>query len=617
MALIAQIVRFGPFQLDLRAAELHHNGSRTKLPEQPFQVLTALLEHPGDVVTREELRQRLWGSDTFVDYEQGLNTAVRRLREILGDSADKPQYVETVPRHGYRLMVEVGAPAPGSANQKFLARQPKIWLGAAALLIILAGAGLAWRSRLLHPFQPRKIDSLAVLPLENLSDDPKAEYFADGMTEALITELGKVHALRVISRHSILQYKGTNKPVPQIARELRVDAVVEGSALRVADRVRITVQLMQARPERHLWSESYERPLQDVLTLQTEVARAITQQIQITVTPEEQERLAKLRPVNPQAYEAYLKGSYALHRVGGRPVTGIDYFREAIAKDPAYGPPYVGLCVAYIQMGFGHGPLPPSRALAETRIAAEQALKLDDNLTDAYACLAWVKTFSDWDWRGGESAFQRTIRLNPNSVQAHRLYSWYLSATERHTEAIAESQLARKLDPESLATGYTAAASHWWARQIQSCSTETQNLERMDETYPGAQHLLGSIAFVTGSYEEAIRRYQRAVALSGEKLPVWTSAHLGCAYTRSGNRAEALRIADQLGSASNRTYVTPYALAYLQGCLGNTDQAFRWLDKAYEERNPMLAFLKVDPILDPLRSDPRFQELVRKMNFPD
>ena len=241
----AHTVRFGPFQLDLRAAELHHNGSRTKLPEQPFQVLTALLEHPAEVVTREELRQRLWGSDTFVDFEQGLNTAVKRLREVLGDSAEKPQYIETVPRRGYRLMVPVeGLEAAVSPISQAPARGRNIWLTALAVVVVAVAVGIVWRQQLLGFFRPVKIESLAVLPLENLSGNPDEEYFADGMTEALITELGKVRALRVISRQSVMQYKGTNKPVPQIARELNVDAVVEGSAMRAGDKVRITAQLV-------------------------------------------------------------------------------------------------------------------------------------------------------------------------------------------------------------------------------------------------------------------------------------------------------------------------------------------------------------------------------------
>ena len=310
--LSGHIVHFGPFHVDLHAAQLRHNDSRTKLPEQPFQVLVALLERPGDVITREELRQRLWGSDTFVDFEQGLNTAVKRLREALGDSAEKPQYIETVPRHGYRLMVPVERPDPTPSLADASARRRKIWLAALAVLVVAVAAGLVWRQWLRDSFRPVKIESLAILPLVNLSGNPDEEYFADGMTEQLITELGKVSALRVISRQSVMRYKGTNKPVSQIARELHVDAVVEGSAMRAGDKVRITAQLVLANPERHLWSESYERNLRDVMTLQREVAQAIVHEIKLTLTPQGQQSLVNPRPVSPEAYEAFSRAAITL-----------------------------------------------------------------------------------------------------------------------------------------------------------------------------------------------------------------------------------------------------------------------------------------------------------------
>ena len=315
MSLPAQVVRFGPFQLDVRAAELRLNGDKTKLPEQPFQILTALLEKPGEVVTREELRQRLWGADTFVDFEHGLNTAVKRLREALGDSAENPRFIETLPRHGYRLIVAVEKPEPIAAAAEIRARPWRLWLAVViAVAAVAIASALIWRQRRPERLRAVRIESLAVLPLENLSGNPDEEYFADGMAQALITELGKVQALRVISWQSVKQFKGTNKPVPQIARELRVDAVVEGSALRAGDKVRITTQLVQANPERHLWSESYERDLRDILSLQGDVARAIASEINVKVTPQEHARLASPRPVNPEAYQAYLRGDYYLEK---------------------------------------------------------------------------------------------------------------------------------------------------------------------------------------------------------------------------------------------------------------------------------------------------------------
>jgi TolB-like protein/Tfp pilus assembly protein PilF len=512
-------------------------------------------------------------------------------------------------------------PAISAARTPPLQRWQRWALVASAVVVVLAGllvglnvAGL--RDRLLGRGGPPKIESIAVLPLENLSRDPEQEYFADGMTEELITNLGKISALRVISRTSVMRYKKTDKPLPRIARELNVDAIVEGSVLRSGDRVRITVQLIQAEQERHLWAESYERNLSDVLALQSEVARAIAEEVRIKLTPEEQVRLTTARPINPQAYEAYLKGSYGLKRSAGRPATGIEYFRQAIATDPRYSQAYVGLGLAYVQMSFGHGPLPPREAFAQIKEAALEALKLDATLAEAYSCLAWVKTFGEWDWSGGEAGFRRAIELSPSSVDAHRLNSWYLSAMGKHEEAIAEGQRAHELDPVSPAVGYALAAAYWWARQYERCAAESEKIEQMDPTFPGARYLRGAVYLQSGSYEDAIGRFQRAIALSGGDPPTWHLAHLGCAYGRAGKRAAALKTLEELQSRSKHQYVSPYLFAVFHTNLGDKDPAFQWLEKAYSERNPMLAFLRVEPLFDPLRSDPRYQDLLRRMNFP-
>jgi TolB-like protein/Flp pilus assembly protein TadD len=451
--------------------------------------------------------------------------------------------------------------------------------------------------------------------MENLSHNPKQEYFSDGMTEALITELGRLPALRVISRQSVMQYKVTAKTVPQIARELNVDAIVEGAALQESDKVRISTQLIRAEPEEHLWAASYEHDLRGVIALQRQIASDIAAQINVALTSQTTYPAAPARPVDAKALEAYLQGSYALSRVGLPNATAALYFRQAIAFDPNYAPAHVGLCLATVQMGLGVGPVSPQRALAEAKGAALQAVKLDATLGEAHSCLAWVKAFGEWDWSGADSAFRKAVKLSPNSVQAHRLYSWYLSAMGRHEKAIAEGRQARELDPLSLAAGYTMASSYWWARRYQSCAAEAVDLERMDPTFPGAQALRGLVYLQTGSYNEAVSRFERALRLSEGDLPVWSLARLGCAYSQSGRRDEALHVLDELLGATHQ-YISPYAVAFLYTSLGNKNKAFEWLEKAYAERNPMLAFLKVEPMLDPLRSDPRYADLLRRINFP-
>lgn len=521
-----------------------------------------------------------------------------------------------------RLQMGISNQSPHRASPPRWSQVKSLGLGVgmvSALVLLLIGLNFhSWRERLLHTRDvPYRIESLAVLPLANLSGDPQQEYFADGITEELITTLGKISSLRVISRQSVMRYKSTQKPLPEIARELNVDAVIEGSVLRSGNRVRVTANLLYAPTDRHLWANSYERDLRDVLSLQAEMAEAVATEVRIKLTPEERARLTPTaHPVNPAAFDAYLQGSYALNRIGGRPVTGIEYFRRSIAADPTYAQAYVGLCLAYIQMSFGHGPLPPAQALAETKHAAMQALNLDGTLAEAHSCLAWVQAFGEWDWTEGEKEFRKSIELNPNSVQAHRLYSWYLSAMQRHAEAIAEGARARKLDPVSLATGYTAASAYWWAGQLQTFASEADSLAKMDVSYPGANHLLGVAALQTGHYEEAILRFQRAITLSGEAFQPWNSAFLGCAYARAGRRVEALHVLYRLESFSQNAYVSPFLMAILYSNLDNKDKAFESLQKAYSERNPMLAFLRVAPMFDSMRADPRFQNLVHRMNFP-
>jgi TolB-like protein/DNA-binding winged helix-turn-helix (wHTH) protein len=386
MPLSAQTVRFGPFQLDLRAAELRHDGATTKIPEQPFQVLVALVEHPGEVVTREELRQRLWTSNTFVDFEHGLNTAVKRLREVLGDSAEKPRYIETLPRHGYRLMVAVEKPAP--TIQERPGRRRRIMLAILTVAIVASATGVFGRHWLVERLWPANIQSLAVLPLENLSGDPEEQYFADGMTQALITELGKSRALRVVSWQSMKQFKGTSISVPQIARELHVDAIVEGAALRAGDEVRIAIQLIQANPERHLWSESYERNFRDVIALQRSVSEAIVGEITGKVLVASSTTLAKSRPVNPEAYEAYLRGRYYFDQWPDGLERAVQYFQAAIDKDPNYAPALAELALCYASLGYFDS---PKEVFPKARTAAERALELDELQPEAHAALAFAK----------------------------------------------------------------------------------------------------------------------------------------------------------------------------------------------------------------------------------
>ncbi len=609
MPLPAQVVRFGPFQLDVRAAELRLNGNKTKLPEKPFQVLSALLEKPGEVVTREELRQRLWGADTFVDFEHGLNAAVKRLRKALGDSAENPRYIETLPRHGYRLIVPVQKPEPVPAVPAFPARPWRLWLALTAGVAIAVVVGLIWHQRRLQ--RPAQIQSLAVLPLENLSGNPEEEYFADGMTEALITELGKVHSLRVISRQSVMQYKGTTKPVPQIARELNVDAVIEGSALRAGGKVRITTQLIHANPERHLWSESYERNLSDVIALQRGVAQAIVREIRVSLTPAEQKRLAQARPVSPEAYEAFLKGVYFVGRTLEAPKKSIDYFQQAISKDPGYAPAYVGKAISYLALG-DRNVLPPDEAREKALPLINKALALDDTLAEAHGVLAEFLDTS-WDWAGAEKEYLRALDLDPGSAFVHHNYGMFLLEMGRVEAALAENQRAHQLNPTGRAINAALSVKLTHLRRYDEAVQQAKASLEMDEN-ARAHFALGLAYTKKGMREEAISELKRAVALT----PTY-SGYMGVlaySYGVFGQTNDACRVLQEMKQLATRARVAPSDLATACVACGRDDEAFRWLETAYREHDFSLSYLKIDFSLDKLRPDPRFQDLLRRMNLP-
>jgi TolB-like protein/DNA-binding winged helix-turn-helix (wHTH) protein len=459
-----QLVRFGAFELDLRSAELRKSGLRLRLQEQPFLILQALLENPGQVVTSEELQKKIWPADTFVDFDHGLHAAVRRLRDALSDSADNPRYIETVARRGYRFIGQIQGstdehlppviPVPSSPS----GRKPFVrisWTGmlAGCLLVLVIGIALfgfnfrAIRNRFSSGANsPRSFRSLAVLPLENLSLDPTQQPWADEMTEELITEFSKLPKLRVISRTSVMQYKGSRKPLPQIARELNVDAVVEGAVQLAGNRVRITAQLVDGATDEHIWAQSYDRELSDVLLLQSDVAHDIAQQIALELTPQDQQRLAKdAHPVVPEAYQAYLLGRYYWNK---RTADGLakagQYFQQAIQKDPNYALAYSGLSDYFAFLTLIGGPeiLPPRDAMTKAKAAALKALQLDDSSAEAHASMGHVLHNYDWDWSGAQREFQRAIQLNPNYALAHHWYAHYLMQLGRTDESLAEARRA-------------------------------------------------------------------------------------------------------------------------------------------------------------------------------
>ena len=461
-----------------------------------------------------------------------------------------------------------------------------------------------------------RIKAIAVLPLVNLSRDPEQEYFADGMTEALITDLAQIGALRVISRTSAMRYKGTGRPLPEIARELNVDALVEGSVLRAGERVRITAQLIHAATDQHLWARSYERDLRDALALQAEVARAIAEEVQIKLTPQERVKLARPRPVNPAAHEAYLKARYYLAKSSEQALKkSIAYFEQAIECDPSYALPYTGLVDAYNVLTGGFLELVPQRTIIpKVRAMAAKALELDDTLAEAHVSIGRTKFYFDWDWAGAEKSFQRAIELNPNLCDAHRMYALLLTSQQRQEEAIHEAQRSLILDPVSLLAHVAAGLVYCNARQFEDAERQLRKALELDPNYMFAHELLGVDCLApTARYDEAVVELEKAVALA--KNVAITKGGLGYVYAKSGRRAEALRVLEELDELSKNTYVTPIAAAGIYAGLRD-DRVFEALEEAYQQRCPQIVWARVAPYWDEVRSHPRFQDLLRRMNFP-
>ncbi len=488
-------------------------------------------------------------------------------------------------------------------------------LGLAAALALLLGVAIGFdvggiREYLGGGVNRERIESIAVLPLENLSGDPEQDYFADGMTEELITTLSKISALRVISRTSVMTYKGARKALPQIARELKVDAVIEGSVLRSGNRVRITAQLIRAATDQHLWAESYEQDLRDVLALQSDVAQDIAAQVRVKLTGQEKLRVASTRPLNSEAHELYLKGRFWWNkRTRESTEKGVAYFLQATEKDPTYAPAYAGLADAYLNLK-DYGILPGREIYPKAIAAAKKAVELDDTLAEAHAALGIVKQELEWDWAGAEREFRRAIELNPGYARAHNLYALYQMAQGRPEQALAEIERARELDPLSpIISNNVASILHFSGHDDQAIEQGRKALE-LDPAMPALHWPLGLAYEQKGMFAEAEAGFKKAVGL--EKNPIYLAA-LGHVYAREGRRGEARLILKQLGELSKVRFVSPYELAVVYTGLGEKDRALDLLRQACEEHSGRLYLLGVDPRFDPLRADPRFGELLRRV----
>jgi len=614
------ILRFGAFEIDIRSGELRKQGVRIKLQEQPFHVLAVLLQQPGEMVTREDLRNQIWPADTFVDFDNSLNTSINKLREALGDSADNPRFIETLPRRGYRFIAPVSGFQAGvhAEDRKKGTRLRRLgWMVAIISLAALATTLFSsnvfrLRDRVVGGNSGLQIQSLAVLPLTNLSSDPAQEYFSDGMTDALITDLAQMGSAKVISRISVMRYKKTDKSLPEIAHELNVDGIVEGTVQRSGDRVRITAQLIHGPSDKHLWANTYERDLRDVLALQDEVARAIAREIRIELTPRDHTRLTVGRAVNPQAYELYLRGLAYSRQQGGQPKrTSLDYFNRAIQIDPQWAEPYAQLARSYYWLaGFGEPELYP-----KSKAAALNAIQLNDSLAEAHTALAVVLHSYDWDWAGAEREYHRALELNPNYSEAHHAYAELLMTSGRSNEAVAEIRRAEELDPLFPALRANVGAVYSCAGRHEEAIEQLRNATELNPDYDVAYTELGFAYLRKGMYAEAIANIEKALALEKEdRYLILHRVDLAYAYAAAGRKNEARKMLSELESQEAKG--TSLDLYFIYFALGEKERGFATLEKAYKKKSESLLYLRCWPEFDRLRADPRFVDLIRRVGIP-
>jgi TolB-like protein/DNA-binding winged helix-turn-helix (wHTH) protein/Flp pilus assembly protein TadD len=595
---------FGRYRLDAENGLLLRDGAPVPLPPKAFDVLRVLVGNPGRVVSKEELMATVW-PDTAVE-DGSLTQVVFQLRRVLGEGA----VIETIPKRGYRFVTPVLVPAAEPVPKPH--RRKRNWIILLVSGSVLALGGTAAYFRLTRPGRSGNVRSLAVLPLENLSHNPAEDYFADGMTEALINNLAQMGALRVVSRTSVMQYKGGRKPLPEIAHQLRVDGVVEGSVLRAGDRVRISVQLIHAPTDQHLWAKSYDRDLRDVLALQSEVAQAIAAEIRTKLTPQEQTRLPAARRVERDAYDAYLQGRYLFwNRWTQDGLTkSVEFFQQAIDKDPGYAQAYAGLAECYNTLGAFQF-LPPEDAYPCAKAAATRALELDDKLAEAHSSLGVVKILYEWDLASAEREFQRAIELNPQYAQAHSLYGRCLVLRDRPDAGLAQVKRAQELDPLSLVINTDLAAAFGFAGQYDEAIAQSRKVLEMDPNSWRGYERLGWAYERKGMYKEAIVAFQKAVNVSGEPRSL---TNLGCAYAAAGKRKEARKLVERLQELSKRRYVSAMHIAMIYAALGEKEAAFEWLDKAYERRENLI-WLKAEGRFEKLYGDPRFTDLLRRVGL--
>ena len=623
---------FGPFMVDLRTGELRKYGTRIKLQDRPFEILAMLLERPGEVVSREDMRSRLWPDGTFVDFDNNISSAVGKLRTALADSARTPRYIETVGRRGYRFIGDVNlvaadlAPASASAAQveviahaRAHPRRSWILVAAAALALVASAVSYVRWSRSSASARPDagKI-MLAVLPFANLTGDPAQEYFSDGFTEEMITQLGRYDPahLGVIARTSIMSYKNHAQPLDRVGKELGVQYVLEGSVRREANHVRITAQLIQASDQTHIFAREYDREAKDLLALQSEIAGEIAVEMQPALGNRKNDKISRPAPFSAQeytAYDLYLKGRYFWNQRSAEGFRqALKYFQQSANEDPNYARAYTGMADAYALMSsYYYGP--QADLMPKARAAALKALEIDDGLAEAHTSLALVSENYNWDWPTAEKEFRRAAQLDPNYATAHQWYAEFLAFQGRFEEALAESERARQLDPLSLIIAVDRGAIFYDARDCDRAIAQLRSVLEMAPIFSRAEGLLALCYTEQGRFDDALFLADHVQRTSD---PGWGLGHRARILFRAGQHALALQTLAKAEKVMRVQHRDPSAmLATMYASMGEKDEAFAWLQKTYQGHSSLIVSLKVDPVFDPLRGDSRFQQLLRDVGL--
>jgi TolB-like protein/DNA-binding winged helix-turn-helix (wHTH) protein len=630
-------VNFDAYELRLSTREFLKHGLRIKLPPQAFQVLQMLVERPGQLISREEFHRALWPADTFVDFDQGLNTAVKKIRDVLNDSAETPRYIETLPRLGYRFVGEVNGrdntdalrPVDGNHASEEVSRNPlpvapparrqnlRLRIASLAVVIlVLLGSGIY----LLSPHAPATnsgIHSIAVLPLENLSGNSDLEYLADGMTDELITHLAKLGSPKVISRTSVMRYKRALQPLPEIARALKVDAVVEGSIALSGNKVRVTVQLIRASDDQHLWAEEYDSEVGDMLALQRQIAGSIAQEVRAKLGPEQQTYFAAKVSRDPVLNEAYLRGLYFWEKRTEPDLRrAIENFNAAIARDPGFAPAYAGVANSYNLLWY-QGFMRADEAVPRARAAIEKALALDPLSAEAHLARAYLFLHQDWNWTAGDAELRRTLELSPGYSLAHQWNAYYLRAAGRPEEAVAESELARELDPLSVMKTFLAAAALEGQGDDAAALRLIRRAMELDPSNSAPRYKLSELLQRQGLADEAVAEWRTGLKLDGDLEVISRfDSTLHRADLTAAKRAVARMLVERRLEQAKHEYVFPRVFVDLYLQAGDDENCLRWLRKAFDEHSSFLVEIAHDPKYEPLHSDPRFQEMLGRLHAP-